>query len=485
MNKKISFLVTIGLGVCGFGHAQEITVDPSQFTETFQTSVLDQITQDKERTHLMLDSVKQVAGNGVQFTDEDVNIAQRIQRLQKTIPLEYNARVKAYLDKYISRNYKPYMEKLLGLSSYYFPIYDQIFQEQGIPLEARYLSVVESSLDPHTVSTSGAVGPWQFIYGTAKVYNLNMDSYYDERKDVYSSTYAVASYLKEAYDEFNDWVLALASYNCGRGCVRRAIVRSGLRNPSYWELSPFLPKETQNYIPKYIAMTYVLNHAELYGLNPKEHELQAGNKVLMLDKSVNLASLANALTCSSDLIKQLNPAYKKGVVQATPEKPRRLVIPYNESMSDSLIYAALNNQANPAVQQAIAVLEDKDEREHRVVRGETLQTIAKKYNVSVQNLMAWNNLTSRSAIVGRTIAVAKPLDEKLTKNVIAANRAKAEKTERAAPSYVSYTVKRGDTLSGIADKHRGATVTKIKADNNIRGSHLKIGQKLKIYKGKS
>ena len=159
MNKKISFLVTIGLSVLKLSVAQEISSDVSTFNETFQSNIIDQVEKERGIIYSQLDSIKKQAANGTEFSAEDVNIAQRINRIQKTIPLEYNDRVKAYLDKYISRNYKPYMEKLLGLGNYYFPIYDKIFAEQGIPEEVRYLSVIESSLNPHTVSTSGAVGP--------------------------------------------------------------------------------------------------------------------------------------------------------------------------------------------------------------------------------------------------------------------------------------------------------------------------------------
>ena len=483
MNKKISFLVTIGFCAFKFSCAQEQFLEPTTYAESFQANIIGQLEREKEKTFSMLDSVRQVAGSSVVFSDEDVNIAQRILRIQKTVPLEYNHRVKAYLDKYLSKNYKPYMEKLLGLSEYYFPIYNEIFAEQGIPEEVRYLSVIESSLNPHTVSTSGAVGPWQFIYGTAKVYNLTMDSNYDERKDVYSTTYAVSSYLREAYDEFNDWLLALASYNCGRGCVRRAIVRSGLNSPNYWQLSPFLPKETQNYIPKFIAMTYVLNHANLYGLNPQENDLQSEHKILMLDKSINLAQVAAALTCSPEVLKELNPGYKRDVVIASPEKQRRLVIPINEAVSDSLVYAALHNPQDAAIQQVVAS-QVKEDQSHQVSKGETLQSISKKYGVSIQNLLAWNNLTSRSSITGRTLIVARAIDEDLANKVIALTKTK-QTPKKSNPTFVTYVVRKGDTLSEIATKHRGATVSKIRSDNNIKGSRLKIGQKLKIYNGKS
>ncbi len=196
-----------------------------------------------------------------------------------------------------------------------------------------------------------------------------------------------------------------------------------------------------------------------------------------------MKQLASALTCSPELLKQLNPGYKREVVIASPEKQGRLVIPVNEAMSDSLIYAALHNPQDEAIQKAIAAVDVKEDKNHEVAKGETLQTISRKYGVTVQNLMAWNNLTSRSSITGKSLVVSRAIDEELTKNVVAATRAKA--TVKSNPTYVTYVVRKGDTLSEIAGKHRGATVNKIKSDNNLRGSNLRIGQKLKIYKGKS
>jgi len=425
MNKKISFLVTISCIFFHVGTAQEIDVEISPFSESFQNSVIDQFERDKELAILRLDSVKRAAGSSVSFDDHDLLITQRIQKLQKTIPLEYNGQVKAYLAKYLSANYKPYMEKLLGLSQYYFPIYDKIFEQQDIPKEIKFLSVIESSLDPQTVSRSGAVGLWQFMYATAKGYDLTMDGSMDERRDTYSTTYAVCDYLQEAHEEFDDWLLALASYNCGRGGVRRAIKRSGLTNPTYWELAPFLPQETRNYIPKFIAMSYVLNHAEIYGLVPTPNELNEEHKVVMLDNLVSLETVANTLSVSTDLLKELNPAYKKTIVNASAENPRRLIIPYHDQLSDSLIYAALHNQS------------DIKTKESAIAQVEPEPVVHKQ----------------------KKIAQVK------------------------ASTYSTYTVRRGDTLSEIASRHKGASVTKLKADNKLQGSKLKIGQKLKVYKG--
>ena len=470
MNRKISFLVTLSFCCGQFSFAQ----DDTAFSESFQSSVLTQLEKEKERTYQMLDSTSQASGGAVVFTPEDVTIAQRIKRMENRIPLEYNASVKAYLDRYTSDNYRPYMEKLLGLSEFYFPIYDEIFDQQNIPAEVRYLSVIESSLDPHTVSRAGAVGLWQFIYIAAKGYNLSMDRHYDERKDVYSSTYAASSYLNEAYDEFDDWLLAIASYNCGRGGVRRAIKRSGLRSPTFWQLAPYLPKETQNYIPKFIAMTYVLSHAELYGFQPQSRDLRSEHKTLMVNRNVSFDRLANALGCQPAVLTQLNPAYKHGLIDGSPEAPRRLVIPFQETTNDSALYAVLHEHS------ALGLASEAETGAHRVVPGETLQDIAFAYETTVQNILAWNELKTNTPIIGRLLRIRQPHTG--GERVEESGRAPANKIAER-PSYSTYIVRKGDTLSGIAKRHRGVSVKKLQMDNDMRNSRLRVGQRLKIYHG--
>ncbi len=443
--------------------------------QPLQQSIQKQFEQERESVVLQLDSIKEAYGAQVDFSYDDVLIGQRIQRMQKTIPLEYNHLVKAYLDKYISRNYKPYMEKLLGLSEYYFPIYEQIFEETHVPDEVKYLSVVESSLNPHTLSSSGALGPWQFIYGTAKGYNLAMDGYVDERKDVYLSTYAVSKYLTEAYDEFNDWLLALASYNCGRGCVRRAIQRSGMHAPSFWELSPYLPQETRNYIPKYIAISYVMKHAESHQLAAQATDLQSPYRVLMVDRQVDLNQVAQAVDCSLEVMQAYNPAFKRKQVNGTVEQPKRLIVPMLEGANDSLLYVALHQQTNPMAEKKLAGVH------YTVKAGETLATIARKHDVSVSELLAWNDLSSKSVSVGKTLWIEKEeaqrVDTKLASNV---SKAKATVAPVKQTAYVVHTVKKGDTLTAIASRYKGATIAQLKSDNNIKNNHLSIGQKIKV-----
>jgi len=385
-----------------------------------------------------LDSLKTLAYYDPLYTAEDSLVFNRMRRIQKTIPLALNEKIKAYIDTYSSRNYNPYMSKLKGLAQYYFPIYETILSENQLPDEIKYISVVESSLNPHLVSRAGAVGLWQFMYPTAKMYDLTMDSYMDERKDPYAACYAASRYFSEAYEEFNDWLLALASYNCGRGCVRRAIRRSGLENPDFWQLSPYLPRETRNYIPKFIAMTYILKHSDEYNISVASTDFAWETKSIMIEKPVNLEQIAYAVNLPLGTVKKFNPAYKRTIVNASTDNPKRLVLPETEHLNDSLLYAALNNR----LEASESLLASGD--------GSELSNPAKNQ-------------------MGK--------DER----ILASAPGKSKSTKHTA-RYTTYTVRKGDTLSHIAKRFRGVTVSQIKADNNLHSSRLQIGQKLRIKK---
>lgn len=457
-------------------YAQEIISDTER--EGLRTVILDYLDLKNQEIVQELDSIKESSNSFLPITEEDIVLYRRSKALTKDIPLEYNDLVKSYIDKYVSSNYRPYMNRLMGLSKHYFPIYESILQEAGLPEEIKYLSLVESSLNPHLVSTSGAVGPWQFMYATAKMYNLEMNASIDERKDAYSSSYAVAQYLNEAYAQFGDWLIALASYNCGRGCVQRAITRSGIEQPSFWQLSPFLPVETRNYIPKYIAMTYVLSDAEYYGIQEEETELHLDHQVLLVDRSIHLGNVAKAIGLTNEELKKYNPAYKRNVVNGTVEKPKRLLLPITENTNDSLLYVALHDSqllTPDGVGNDGGVLAGV--RKYKVRRGETLGAISKKLGVSVQNLRAWNQLDSRGTIVaGRELIFEKPVDGKLVGNV--KNMVASKKTNNT----LIYTVRSGDSLDSIARKYRtrGVSIARLKADNGLRSDLIKPGMKLKI-----
>lgn len=409
------------------------------------------------------------------FTFVPATVEGRLAYLQKTIPLTYNAQVQAYIDAYSTERYKRHLEQMMGLSRYYFPIYERVFSEAGVPEEIKYLSIVESALNPHAVSRVGATGLWQFMFATARMYDLAMDSYVDERKDPIAASRAAAAYLSDAYNEFGDWLLAIASYNCGKGNVLRAIQRSGLTNPDYWAISRFLPRETRNYVPAFIAITYMMEYHEEHGIAPVAPTIPLQTEVVWVQKHVPLSGVAKALDIEEDIIKSLNPAYKRGVVNGTFDIPKRLILPEAPPKAYPALYAVLNA---PNKMQAFYAAESGAPRNdtetatitHRVRKGETLGKIANRYHVSVQDLKVWNRLQKNTIVPGQQLRVMAAGGRQSTESA----------TSPANAAYVTYRVKKGDTLSGIAQRYRKASVSTIKSDNRLRNNRIKPGMTLKI-----
>ncbi len=390
----------------------------------------------------------------------------RLRFIEKDVPMSYNEHVRSYIETYSSARYKNHIGRMLGLSEYYFPIFERVFEETGLPEEIKYLAIIESALNPHAVSRVGATGPWQFMFATARMFGLEMDNYIDERKDPVAASYAASAYLRDAYEQFGDWLLAIASYNCGAGNVMRAIKRSGLDNPDYWQIWPHLPKETRNYVPAYIAMTYMFAFHEEHGITPILPDLHIGTEEIAVNKHVSLSNIASALELEVASLKTLNPAYKRDVINGTPEKPRRIVLPSVEPTHYPALYAALNHQGpsqDPTMMHA-SLVEDRPETTHRVKRGESLGKIARRHGVTVQDLRAWNNLKSNTIMPGQNLRIA----------------ASGTSSESTGSGYITYKVKRGDTLSTIAQRHRGATVNGIKSDNNLASNQIQVGMTLKI-----
>lgn len=418
------------------------------------------------------------------------NIPLQLDSLQGVIPLTYNGYVQSYIDAYASSRYRNHLAKMASLAAYYFPIYEKVFAEVDIPTEIKYLSIIESALNPHAVSRVGATGPWQFMFGTAKAFNLNIDSYVDERKDPYAASYAAAAYLKDAYNEFGDWQLAIASYNCGKGNVERAIQRSGLAKPDFWSIRRYLPSETRNYVPAYIAMTYVLNNLEGLGISPTGFDAAPeGTDVISIDKFIPLSGVARALNVELSRLEILNPAYKKNIINGTPESPKRLVVPTVDKAAYASLYAVLNNPNNPssaAPQMMTASTRTQSNVEerlvyHKVRRGESLGMIANRYHVEVQDLKVWNKLKRNLIVPGQRLKIAQMVKSSGQPTVSANNTSSQATPKRyTGPSYISYKVKKGDTISSIAQKYKKATVRNIKAMNNLSNDALRPGMVLKI-----
>ncbi|MFB5945399.1 lytic transglycosylase domain-containing protein [Albibacterium profundi] len=398
---------------------------------------------------------------------------------RQLLEANHNSYVSSYINKYASRNYTSHLAEMKGLASYYFPIFEKIFREVGIPSDIKYLSVIESSLNPHAVSRVGATGPWQFMYATAKGYGLQINSYVDQRKDPIEATYAAANYLKEAYDVYDDWLLAIASYNCGMGNVNRAIRRSGKSNPSFWDIRPYLPNETKNYIPSFIAISHVLGNPTEYPVEVSYADLPEAVDIIMVSRNISLASVAETLGISQDYLYTLNPSYKKKIINGTKINPGRLIVPKVAKRDYAKLYNFLEGKLNGQK----VMLANNNERKgdhsaspqyHRVRKGEKLAEIALHYNVETRELLAWNNLKEGTKIEGRNLIVA-------TANPDVKQRIAEEPSKSKENSYyIAYKVRNGDTLDGIAKRFKGSTVSSLKAMNGLTNNTIKPGMTLKI-----
>lgn len=339
----------------------------------------------------------------------------RLDSIQKEVSLSYNEHVQHYIDVYTGR--KEQIGKMLGLSEYYFPIFEKALKEAGIPEELKFLTVIESALNPQAVSRSGAVGPWQFMYETARGYGLIMDKYTDERKDPVKASYAAARYLFDAHARIGDWLLTIAAFNCGTGAVTRAIAKSG-GVADFWKVRPFLPVQTQNYVPAFIATVYSMKFFKDHEISVKPAGFSTLTDVIPVNKRISISSIAAATDLDVKELLLLNPSFKREIVNGSASAPIPLVLP------------------------------------------------------SVKN----NAYTSLYDLFNGTAEMAEPAP--LMAAVKMSAPAKNETTKKASP-YLYYTVKPGDTLSEIAEK-KGSTVSKIKALNGLKKSSISAGMRLKI-----
>ena len=398
----------------------------------------------------------------------------RLDSLERAVPLNHNEYVQNYIDLYVFKR-KDQIGKMLGLSKYYFPIFERSFREVGVPDELKFLTVIESALNPHAVSRSGAVGPWQFMYTTAKGYGLIMDNYVDERKDPVQASYAAALYLKDAYSRIGDWLLAIAAYNCGTGAVTRAIARSG-GEANFWKVRPYLPRETQNYVPAFIATVYAMNYYSTHDIQPQTPGFSLFTDVIDVNRMISFSSIAKAADINVDELRVLNPSYKKQIVNGSSTSPKRLVIPAIGKQLYASLYDALNPETDNEPEMMVASSNGNTDINpitipvsHRVREGQTLVMVANQYGVEVQDLKVYNNLNDTGIVPGQLIRLK--------------SENEAVKAKRTTPRYVTYIVKAGDTLSEIAEKFSGASISKIKALNGLKKNTVQPGMRLKINKG--
>ncbi|HEY0978603.1 MAG TPA: LysM peptidoglycan-binding domain-containing protein [Flavobacteriales bacterium] len=404
--------------------------------------------------------------------------------------LTYNNQVQGYIDMYSQRK-REQTARMMGLAQLYFPVFEEALDRYNMPQELKYLAVVESALYPGAKSRAAAVGLWQFMIGTGKMYGLRSDSYVDERCDIYKSTDAACRYLRDLHRIFGSWELALAAYNCGPGNVNKAVRRAG-GTLDYWAIYDHLPRETRGYVPAFIAVNYIFNHAADHNIYPVIPNYCAYEvDTVQVCHPLSLDQLATIIGGNAQEIRDLNPVYKLGVVPdmqqpATIYLPRDLVASFIRNEA-TIAYSYQPDLSLPAPGAATASADRKEAttgkptKTHTVRRGESLGTIARKHGTSVQNLRKLNHLRHDRIAVGQKLVIRRGDPESAASTTAPAT---AEKEE--APDYIYHTIQKGDTLWGIAQRYPGASVDEIKRLNDAKDTRtLPIGKKLKVSVQKS
>lgn len=340
----------------------------------------------------------------------DAELIERLQAIPTTIEMPFNSVVRQYIDMYTGRK-RSLVESMLGMSLYYMPIFEQAIEKEGIPIELKYLPVIESAMNPDAVSRAGAVGLWQIMLPTARGLGLEINTLVDERRDPVRSSEAAARYLRELYDIYKDWSLAIASYNCGPGNVNKALRRAGDdARKDFWAIYPYLPRETRGYVPCFIAATYVMNYYNKHNISPALAKKPIVTDSVHVSRRVHFQQIADILKLPVEQLQVLNPQYRKQEIPGTPERPWPLVLPANQTyayiMSEDAIAAhnadlyarrdvvepATGMEARPATvdgQEGEWVVTE-DVKWHKVRRNETMASIAKRYGVSLKSLKRWN-----------------------------------------------------------------------------------------------
>lgn len=430
--------------------------------------------------------------------------------------IEYNPGLENIIKSFLKNRKKAY-ERLMAVSEYYFPMFEEALDKQNVPLEIKYLAIVESALNPRAVSRVGATGLWQFMYQTGKQYNLGIDSYVDERIDPLKSSEAAAQYMSNMYKIFGDWDLVLASYNSGPGNVAKAIRRSGGKQ-NYWNIRKYLPNETAGYVPAFLATMYIYTYHKEHGIVPDRALIKHfQTDTIMVKQQITFKQLSDLLDIPIAQLQLLNPSYKLNVIPAYNDKLHALRLPNDKigifTANEDKVYAYVQHELNKKERPYSSSLQNLVSRDsarngesyvvsktkfHKVRRGDNLSEIADRYNVSIAEIKRWNKLRSNKAPLGRNLKIV--VDERVavrekkektpktvvvdtTSSVASAEAAPKVFKEEKVVSFKDVTkfhkVKRGDVLGEIADKY-GVSIADVKKWNKMKSNNVQLGQNLKI-----
>lgn len=414
----------------------------------------------------------------------------RLERMNSFITLPYNETVKNCMILY-SEKMPQKMCSMMGLSTYYMPIFEETFRKYGLPLELKYLAIIESALNPLAVSRVGATGMWQFMYATARNYGLEIDSFVDERRDPFKSVDAAARYLSDAYRIFGDWGLAISSYNCGSGNVNKAIKRAG-GNRDFWSIYAYLPKETRGYVPLMVGAMYAMNYAKEYGLEPTPTQLPARVDTFLIHRNLHFRQISEVIGIPIEDLRNLNPQYYQDIVPGKQgEYILRLPFYYSNDFleyEDSIYRykqdevftqkVDVDRYGNAVAGPRVSSSSSSGSWIYYTVRsGDSLGKIANKYHTTVRNLQNWNNLRGTTIRAGERLKVGRGKGSSAHSST---SRSTSGSSSSSGSSSV-YVVKKGDTLSAIAKRYPGVSANDIMKANNC-SENIHPGQKLKIPK---
>ena len=415
---------------------------------------------------------------------------ERLKKMNSFISLPYNDIVKNYIILY-SEKMPTKMAHMLGLCQYYMPIFDETFNKHDLPEELKAMAIIESAMNPLAVSRAGAKGMWQFMYATAKMYGLHIDSFVDERMDPFKAADAAARYLQDAYEIFGDWNLAIASYNCGAGNVNKAIRRSGGKR-AFWDIWPYLPRETRGYVPAFVGALYAMTYYKEHGIKPEAIEMPIHVDTFKINKQLHLKQVAELTGAPLEELKNLNPQYRHDIIPGN-SKEYILRLPYTYTNAfieheDSVYTHKYDEFFNPTTIKKIQDGADGERIVYVVKNGDYLGRIASRNRCTVAQIKRWNDLKSNNIRVGQRLVIYRggggPSTSSSSSSTAAAAPSSSSSSTQSSTPTGTYTVKSGDTLSGIATRH-GVTVNQLKQWNGLTSNNIRVGQKLKLNSSSS
>lgn len=396
--------------------------------------------------------------------------------------ITYNPSLESVIKSFLTRR-RDLMQRMMTASQFYFPLFEQELDNQDIPLEIKYLAIIESALNPRARSRVGAKGLWQFMYSTGKMYGLDVSSYVDERHDPILATKAASKYLAKLYEIFNDWDLALAAYNSGPGNVNKAIRRSG-GYENYWNIRPFLPRETAGYLPAFLATMYIFEYAEEHGLQYKKADRPYfETDTVHVKNLITFDQIAKLVDISTEELEMLNPAYKLNVIPKVKGKDYALRLPKSKIgkfvANEEQIYAYVKKEMDSLEKPLPQMIAAESQIRYKVKSGDYLGKIAERYGVGVSQIKSWNGLRSNNLRIGQRLTIF-PRKPYIPEKTVAKSNTSKSATGTVAGNSKTHTVQPGDSLWTISRKYPGVSIENLREWNGLSGNNLKPGTKLKL-----